>query len=291
MIWVVGSGPAGVSAAVYLLRGGQKVGILHQPGTSALEKAEKIENYYGLEEPVSGQELLRRGWAQARRLGAELREDQAVGLNFGESGLELTTTNGVLNAVAVILTTGSPRLAPRLPGLKEFEGKGVSYCAVCDGFFCRGKDVAVLGSGEFALHEAETLLPVARSVTLLTNGDPVPDSLPQGVTADARKLAELYGSQLMEGIRLEDGADLEIPRLFVALGAAGSTDLARQIGVILDGNAIQVDENMATNVPGVFAAGDCTGGLKQVTKAAYQGAVAGLAALQYLKAQKQASGL
>lgn len=287
MIWVVGSGPAGISAAVYLLRGGESVGILHQPGTSALEKAEKIENYYGLEEPVSGRELLRRGWAQAQRLGAELREDQAVGLNFGESGLELTTTGGALQAQAVILTTGSPRLAPKLPGLQEFEGRGVSYCAVCDGFFCRGKDVAVLGSGEFAIHEAETLLPIARSVTLLSNGDPIPDGLPDGVTADARRLSELYGSQLMEGIRLEDGQTLDIPRLFVALGTAGSTDLARQIGVILDGNAIRVDENMATNVPGVFAAGDCTGGLKQVTKAAYQGAVAGLAALKYVKAQKQ----
>ena len=288
MIWVVGSGPAGISAALYILRGGQPVGILHQPGSSALEKAERIENYYGLEAPVSGGELLRRGWVQAERLGAELKDAQAVGLNFGEAGLELTTTEGVLPAEAVILATGSPRLAPRLPGLQEFEGKGVSYCAVCDGFFCRGKAVAVLGSGEFALHEAETLLPIAASVTLLTNGEPVPENLPEEVRTETRRLSELYGDQLMEGIRLEDGQVLDIPRLFVALGTAGSTDLARQIGVILDGSAILVDENMATNVPGVFAAGDCTGGLKQVSKAAYQGAVAGLSALRHVRAQKRA---
>ena len=288
MIWVVGSGPAGISAALYILRGGQPVGILHQSGTSALEKAERIENYYGLEAPVSGGELLRRGWAQAERLGAELKTAQAVGLNFGDGGLELATTEGTLSAQAVILATGSPRLAPRLPGLQEFEGKGVSYCAVCDGFFCRGKDVAVLGSGEFALHEAETLLPIAASVTLLTNGEAAPDKLPEGVQAETRRLSELYGGDLMEGIRLEDGQTLAIPRLFIALGTAGSTDLARQIGAILDGTSIQVDENMATNVPGVFAAGDCTGGLKQVSKAVYQGAVAGLSALRHVKAQKQA---
>lgn len=278
---VVGGGPAGVSAAVYALRSGASVTIVKKDG-GALEKADLIENYYGFDEPVSGGQLLEKGLAQAKRLGAEIIEAEAVGMGFTDR-LQVMTTAGDLEAFAVVLATGSTRNAPRIPGLKEFEGKGVSYCAVCDGFFCRGRDVAVLGSGQYALHEAAELQHIASSVTLLTNGEEPKVDIPDWLKADTRKLASIEGDMLIEKVTFEDGETLDTFRLFVAVGTAGSADLARKAGAVIDGTKITVDDAMSTNVPGLFAAGDCTGGLAQVAKAVYEGSVAGMSAGKYVR--------
>ena len=125
-------------------------------GIGALEKAEKIENYYGMEHPVSGKELFETGLAQAKALGVRILEAQVLGIG-GFYTFTGKTTAGDFDTISVILATGSKRKAPAIPGIKELEGRGVSYCAVCDAFFYRGKDVAVLGNSDFALHEAEEL--------------------------------------------------------------------------------------------------------------------------------------
>ena len=280
-IIIIGAGPAGVSAAVYALRSGASVTIIKKDG-GALEKADLIENYYGFAAPISGPELLENGISQAKRLGAEIVEAEAVGMGFTDR-LQVMTTAGDFEAYAVVLSTGSTRNAPRIPGLKEFEGKGVSYCAVCDGFFCRGKDVAVLGSGQYALHEAAELQPIAASVTLLTNGETPEVDIPDWLKVDTRKITSIEGSMLIEKVNFDDGESLDTFRLFVAVGTAGSADLARKAGAVIDGTKITVDAAMATNVPGLFAAGDCTGGLAQVAKAVYEGAVAGMSAGKYVR--------
>lgn len=281
-IIIIGAGPAGVSAAVYALRSGASVTIIKKDG-GALEKADLIENYYGFADPISGPELLENGISQAKRLGAEIVEAEAVGMGFTDR-LQVMTTAGDFEAYAVVLSTGSTRNAPRIPGLKEFEGKGVSYCAVCDGFFCRGKDVAVLGSGQYALHEAAELQPIAASVTLLTNGETPEVDIPDWLKVDTRKITSIEGGMLIEKVNFDDGESLDTFRLFVAVGTAGSADLARKAGAVIDGTKITVDDAMATNVPGLFAAGDCTGGLAQVAKAVYEGAVAGMSAGKYVRA-------
>lgn len=279
---IIGGGPAGVSAAVYALRSGASVTIIKKDG-GALEKADLIENYYGFAEPISGPELLEQGISQAQRLGAEIVDAEAVGLGFTDR-LQVMTTAGDFEAYAVVLSTGSTRNAPRIPGLKEFEGKGVSYCAVCDGFFCRGKDVAVLGSGQYALHEAAELQPLAASVTLLTNGETPEVDIPHWLKVDTRKIASIEGGMLIEKVNFDDGESMDIFRMFVAVGTAGSADLARKAGAVIDGTKIIVDNAMSTNVPGLFAAGDCTGGLAQVAKAVYEGAVSGMSAGKYVRA-------
>lgn len=280
-IIIIGAGPAGVSAAVYALRSGASVTIIKKDG-GALEKADLIENYYGFADPISGPELLENGISQAKRLGAEIVEAEAVGMGFTDR-LQVMTTAGDFEAYAVVLSTGSTRNAPRISGLKEFEGKGVSYCAVCDGFFCRGKDVAVLGSGQYALHEAAELQPIAASVTLLTNGETPEVDIPDWLKVDTRKITSIEGGMLIEKVNFDDGESLDTFRLFVAVGTAGSADLARKAGAVIDGTKITVDDAMATNVPGLFAAGDCTGGLAQVAKAVYEGAVAGMSAGKYVR--------
>ena len=170
-IIIVGAGPAGISAALYAARANMDPLVINN-GIGALEKAEKIENYYGMEHPVSGKELFETGLAQAKALGVRILEVQVLGIG-GFDTFTVKTTAGDFDTISVILATGSKRKAPAIPGIKELEGRGVSYCAVCDAFFYRGKDVAVLGNSDFALHEAEELAPMAGSVTIYTDGKEV----------------------------------------------------------------------------------------------------------------------
>ena len=274
-IIIVGSGPAGISAALYAVRAGADTTVL-------TKGAEKIENYYGFAQPVSGAELERRSMENARRLGVQFVTAEAVGLTYTDK-LTVETVDKNYPADAVILATGASRAVPRIPGLAGLEGHGVSYCAACDAFFYRGKDVAVLGSGEYALHEVQALLPVVRSVTLLTNGAPLTANFPSEVTVYPQAVEAVLGETVVTGVQLSSGAQLPVSGVFVALGVAGSTALARKIGAEVDGNRIVVDARMQTTVPGLYAAGDCTGGLLQVAKAVYEGAQAGTEAAKALR--------
>ena len=280
-IVIIGSGPAGVSAALYAARAGVETTVLTK-GPGALDRAELIQNYYGFAEPISGAELERRGIEGAKALGVQFVTTEAVGLTYMDK-LTVETLAGDFPADAVILATGASRAAPHIPGLAGLEGRGVSYCATCDAFFYRGKDVAVLGSGEYALHEVQALLPVVKSVTLLTNGSPLTASFPPEVTVCPEKVNAILGEERVSGVELSGGKTVALSGVFVALGVAGSTALARKLGAEVDGNRILVDEHMQTTLPGLYAAGDCTGGLLQVAKAVYEGALAGTEAAKALR--------
>ena len=279
---IVGSGPAGVSAALYAARAGVRTTVLTK-GPGALDRAELIQNYYGFAEPISGAELERRGIEGAKALGVNFVTAEAVGLTYTDR-LTVETLAGEFPADAAILATGASRAAPKIPGLVGLEGHGVSYCATCDAFFYRGKDVAVLGNGEYALHEVQALLPVVKSVTLLTNGSPLTAQFPPEVAVHPEKIDAILGEERVTGVQLNGGGIVELSGVFVALGVAGSTALARKLGAEVDGNRIVVDpRTMQTTLPGLYAAGDCTGGLLQVAKAVYEGALAGTEAAKALR--------
>ena len=283
---IIGSGPAGVSAALYARRGGAEVTVLSKGlSLSGLAKAERIENYYGLSEPVSGAELHARGIEGAKNIGVEFVEDELLSLMFNDTftGFKVTGKEHVLNADSVILATGAYRQSLNIPGVKEFEGRGISYCATCDAFFYRGKTVAVVGAGVYALHEAQALLPHAAQVIMLTNGAELATEIPPEIRVCTAKIAVIDGDKRVEKVVCADGTALKLDGVFMALGTAGSTAIAKKIGAQLEGNNIKIDAHGATNVPGLFAAGDCTGGLLQIAKAVYQGAEAGLAAVKYLR--------
>lgn len=279
---IIGSGPAGISAALYLKRGNIDVTVISK-GIGALEKAEKIENFYGTE-PVSGIELYNRGIESAKKLGIEFISEQVVSLNFDENFKPIVDTEkNSYKADAVLLAMGVSRRSANIKGLKEFEGKGVSYCAVCDAFFYRNKDVAVLGNGEYALHEASVLAQTSKSVTILSNGLDMETDLPENIGYINKKIISVNGENTVQSVTFDDGETLEISGIFVALGIAGSVDLARKVGVEVSDNKIAVNENMQTNIPFIFAAGDCIGGVLQVSKAVSDGAMAGLAMINFLK--------
>ncbi len=279
---VIGGGPAGLSAAIYAARAGLEATVLYRDG-GALEKTDMIENYFGFPEPVSGPELLRRGRKQAERLGTKLVQCEVTGIEYAENGFNVKSTEGGFHANALVIAAGASRNTPDIPGVKEFEGCGVSYCAVCDAFFYRNKPVAVLGNGEYALEEARTLKQTSSSVTLLTDGMDISSELPEWLNIDNRTVSALEGKDRLERIRFASGDTLETDGLFVALGTAGSVELALKLGMFTKNGKIKTDDNMASNVPGVFAAGDCTGGLLQIAKAVSDGAQAALSMIKFLR--------
>lgn len=278
---IIGTGPAGVSAALYTARAGVDT-IMIGGGDSALNKTDEIENYYGFPEPVSGLELLERGEKQAERLGVKVLHEEVVGLGFEEK-LKVITDKDSYDADSIVIATGSPRNVPKTEGLSDFEGSGVSYCAVCDAFFNRGKNVAVLGNGQYALNEVHDLLSVAASVTVLTDGMRPEAEFPENVFVRTEKIKRFAGESRIEKVVFEDDTQIDIFSVFIAYGTAGSADLARKLGIFTEGSRIKVDESMATNVPGVFAAGDCIGGMLQIAAAVHEGATAGTSAVKYIR--------
>lgn len=270
---IIGSGPAGVSAALYTVRGGVDTTIISN-GVGSLGKAHEIQNYYGVSGSVSGMDLVSTGISQAKALGVKFIEDEVVGLTYEES-LVVETASNRYTTDYVVIATGTSRNVPASLNVSDYEGKGVSCCAICDAFFYRNKNVAVLGNGEFALHEIKDLLPVASSVTLLTNGDELKTEMPYEVKVDTRKIKSFEGDARLKKVTFIDDDSIDVSGLFIALGTAGATALAKKIGAIIGDNGIVVDENKETSVPGVYAVGDCISGLKQVAKAVYDGAVAG----------------
>lgn len=278
---IIGSGPAGISAGLYTKRAGLKTLIISK-GVGTLEKAEKIENYYGFLSQ-GGVELQKVGENQAENLGIEIKREEVMNISYNENFI-VETLNFEYEAKIVVIATGNSRKKSNIKGLKEFEGRGVSYCATCDGFFYQGKNVAVLGNREYAIHEAQNLLPIAKKVILLTNGEQLVEKRHKGIEVDENKIREFRGTNSIEQVKFEDNTTKKIDGVFIALGMASSSDLAKKIGIMLDEKEnIKVNNKMETNVKGIYACGDCTGGIFQVAKAVYEGMVAGMSIIQYLK--------
>lgn len=280
---IIGQGPAGVSAAIYAARAGIKVTVIAKD-LGVLKVDSIIENYYGFE-PIQGKEIVERGIRQAKNVGVEFINDEVVGINF-EDTFVLKTTTSTYQAKALIIATGASRTTLSLPKVKEYEGKGISYCATCDAFFYRGKDVGVVGASNYALNEASELLTTSKSVTIFTNGALPTVEFPNTMSLESRKIKDVFGDTSFHGITLDDNTTYKLDGLFLAIGSAGSTELARKIGIQIENNKIVVGADMETNIPGIFAAGDCVKGIPQIVKAAHDGAIAGIAAMKYLRKNK-----
>ena len=277
---IVGAGPAGISAGLYAKRANTDVLILYN-GESNLEKAEKIDNYYGFENGISGKDLYETGIKQAQNIGIKVKKEEVIHIEQSLNGFEITTTENSYESKALIIATGNKKIRPNIKGINEFEGKGVSYCAICDGFFYRNKNVVVIGNGEFAINEANILKNIVNDIKILTDGL----EMLQDTNIEVRKgkIKKIKGGLRVQEVVFEDNSTIEVDGVFVALGEAGGADFAKKIGVLTNNDNIVVDEKMQTNVKGLFACGNANGGLLQVSKAVYEGAVAGLSASNYLK--------
>ena len=273
-IAVIGAGPAGYSAAINARKREKSVIVIGQ-NTGWLSRAESIENYPGMP-GVSGREMLKIMAEQAKNMGAELRGGvvhQVIAM--GES-FALSLGADFVEAKKVILATGAkqPRL---LPGEERLLGRGVSYCGTCDGMLYRGKNVAVIGAGAEAVHEANFLTGLCQSVTYFGKPD---EALDSRIVIRQESVSEITGELRASGL-IAGGENLPFDGVFIFREAMALSSLLP--GLEMDGVFIRVDRQMRTSLAGVFAAGDCTGLPLQVAKAVGEGCIAALAASQELK--------
>lgn len=280
---IIGAGPAGISAGLYTKRANLNTLVLYKD-ESSLEKTDKIENYYGFSKGISGEELYKNGIEQAKNIGVDVKKEEVLKIEMTLEGrYSIKTSELEYKSKAVILATGNKKNRPKIEGIERLEGKGISFCAVCDGFFYKNRSVAVLGSGDYAISETNDLINLVKDITILTNGQKEPEFRADNVKIETRSIKKIHGENKVEQIEFEDGDILNIEGIFIAQGVAGSTEFAKKLGVITNKEKIIVNEKMETNLKGLYACGDCTGGLLQISKAVYEGTVAGLQAIKYIK--------
>ncbi len=282
---IIGHGPAGISAALYLRRANKSV-VLIGKDAGSLQKAEKIENYFGLSAPIAGAELAAIGIGQAKALGAEIVNDEVLDLSW-DGAFSITCKGGQYQAASIIWRPDRHANAA-IAGLADHEGVASAIVRSATRFFTAANR-GCAGHGSYALHEISNLLPVAEKVLLLTNGSAAPDELPENVTAVTEPVTEIFGEPAVEGVKLKNGEIRELSGVFVALGSATASDFARKIGDELKDGRIVTDSEMQTAVPGLFAAGDFIGGLMQVSAAVSEGAQAAMSTLKFLRERAKGS--
>ncbi len=283
---IIGKGPAGISAALYTVRAKLRTLVIGK-NDSALRKSDKIENYYGFSKPVSGGYILSEGESQALRLGTEIITDEVIEIKKNDF-FEISTAKEKFFAKAVLLATGQEGKKIKVGNLESFEGKGVSYCSTCDGFFYNNLKVGILGFKDFAVHEAVELEVYTKNITIYTDGRELEISEKYideagGFTINQKPVSKIDGTEFLQRIFFEDGTSEEIDGLFIAYERASSADFARKLGILTDNDSVLVDKNMQTNLDGLYAAGDCTGGFKQIATAVGQGALAGRKIIEYVR--------
>lgn len=274
-ILIIGAGPAGISAGLYAKRAGNSVLILYH-GESNLEKAFRVDNYYGFKDGIDGKTLYENGIKQAENMGIEIKNEEALHIEKNKEEFVVKTENEIYKSKSIIIATGNKKLKPNIQGIEKFEGKGISYCAVCDGFFFKNKNVAVIGNRKFAINEAEYLKHIVKNVTILTNGEELKEKT--DLEINTKKIKEIHGDTKIDFIEFEDETKINVDGIFIALGEASGIDFAKTLGIIVQNDNIMVDENMKTNIDGIYSCGNATGGLLQICKAVYEGAKAGLSA-------------
>ena len=279
---VLGSGPAGLAAAV-AARGRGKTALVigNRWQDSPLAKAEKIDNYLGLP-GRTGYELLEEFQRHAEGAGVEFVVGRAISLMVWD-GFTVTVGADMYQGGALVMAPGVVRQA-KFPGEQEYLGRGVSYCATCDGMLYRGKDVVVAGRTADAPEEAKYLQSIGCHVTY--TAPKRPEELSEDIPFVQASRLEIRGEQAVTAVAL-DGAEQPCAGVFVLRSSLAPTDLLPALET--EGGYIKVDRAMRTSVEGVFACGDCTGAPLQVAKAVGEGHVAGLSACEYLDRQGKQS--
>jgi len=296
---IIGSGPAGLTAALYLGRAGQKCVVLEKefPGGYTAKIAE-IENYPGYE-AISGFDLTAVMQKQAEKFGATLVFPVEVAeMELKNEIKRVKTREEVYEAPVVIIAVGVARKKLKVPGAREFLGKGVSYCATCDGNFFKGRQVAVVGADNEAADEALHLAELASRVTFIPHKKPdIVDSVMARLKAKENiemlpvsEVKQVMGDELVTGLKIAtDGAErvVALEGVFIALGSTPINDLIVNAGGKADDRGcLLTDRNQKMNIEGVFAAGDCTCGGMQIVTAAGEGAVAGMRAAAVIRRLK-----
>ncbi|KAB8163339.1 thioredoxin-disulfide reductase [Streptomyces sp. 3MP-14] len=308
---IIGSGPAGYTAALYTARASLNPLVFEGAVTAggALMNTTEVENFPGFQEGIMGPDLMDNMRAQAERFGAELVPDDIVSVDLSGEVKTVTDTSGAVHrARAVVVATGSQHRKLGLPNEDQLSGRGVSYCATCDGFFFREQDIAVVGGGDTAMEEATFLSRFARKVTVIHRRDTLRASkaMQERAFADPKieflwdsEVAEIQGAEgkvsglVVRNTSTDEKSELPVTGLFVAIGHDPRVELFKGVLELDDEGYIAVDApSTRTNVPGVFAAGDVVDHTyRQAITAAGTGCSAALDAERYLAALADAASV
>ena len=294
-IIIVGSGPAGMSAAVYGKRAGLSVLVIERVyyGTGQVAESSHVDNYLGIP-GINGYELGEKFRSHAEGLGVEFKDGEVIRFEKAADRWYVHLKNGeTLESKTVVYAAGAAHRHLGVPGEEEFSGKGVSYCATCDGAFFKGKDVAVVGGGNTAMDDAIYLSDICNKVYLVHRRDVFrgdattltklkeTENIELVVPA---KVQEVKGGQVVTALQLEDGRSLEVSGVFVAVGMQPATSMLQGIVLMDDNGYIIADETGKTSAAGFFAAGDVrTKELRQIITAVADGANAATSAERYIR--------
>lgn len=294
---IIGAGPAGYSAAIYAVRSGIKTIVFDKGGGGGLANVSpKIENYAGFES-ISGMDLMEKMKQHAEKYVDIHFNEEVKHIKKSEDAFTIETSEKTYTVKAVLFCMGTEYRKLNIPGEKELQGKGVSYCATCDGFFFKGKKVAVVGGGNSALIEAIFLKQIGcEEVYLIHRRDQLRAEMAYENEARGKKVQillnkiveKINGEQKVEYLEMYDAksgnkSKLPVDGFFVSIGEIPQNTLAKELGVKLDERGyIIVDKQQKTNVRGAYAAGDITGGLRQVITACAEGAIAALSTTEVL---------
>jgi thioredoxin reductase (NADPH) len=261
---IIGKGPCGISCAIYLKRFNKNVLVIGS-NYGSLEKASVIENYYGVGS-ISGLELAKKGEEQAKNLNIEVITDEVLEIE----GLTVKTKTNEYNAKAVFLATGKTNKV-NIPGINDIV---VSYCATCDGFFFRKKKIALIGYGDYMLHEYDVLKNFTSDITVFTNEN-INSEYVNG------KITKLFSNDNKKCVEVNNTV-YEFDGIFIAANN-DSLAISKHLGLVVDDNNKIMVENYKTNIDGIFAGGDAIGGLDQVSTSVSDGAKAAIEINKFLK--------
>jgi len=294
---IIGSGPAGFSAAIYAERAGIKTVVIDKGiGGGLANVSPKIENYPGFES-ISGIDLMEKMKNHASNYSDFRFNEMVKSIEKKDSEFNVKTDKQSFNVKAVLLCTGTEYRKLNAPGEKELTGKGVSYCATCDGFFFKEKKVAVVGGGNSALIESIYLKQIGvKEVYVIHRRDQLraekayeDEAIKKGVKIIFNNHVDsINGDQKIEYLELHDvktdkKSKFPVDGVFISIGEEPQNEIAKKLGIKIDERGfIPTDRQMRTNIRGVYAAGDITGGLRQVVTACAEGAIAALSATEVL---------
>ena len=278
---IVGGGPAGISAAIYARRANLDVLIIDYSLTNKLNKIAKIDNYPGYVS-ISGFELDQNFKKQISESNIPIVDEKVI--NIVEH--DVVTMNNTYKAKTILIATGTKQRKLDLPNALEYEGKGISYCATCDGFFFKNKPVVVIGDSDIAIEEARYLSSLASKATIVSRNDEAIDgidtktnSIPTNIILEDNKIIGLT----IQNLNTKEFEDVACNGIFPYISFNPSTDFVPK-QILDDSGCINVDENMSTTIPYIFAAGDCIQkNLRQVVTACADGAIAATSIIKYIK--------
>lgn len=292
---IIGAGPAGLQAALFLTRAQVKTLVIGKPEESDLAYGKRIGNIFGILGEPTGLSLLENSIEQMKRYGGELLREEVIDVEKKEDSLQVKTGTGkeFLSKTLIIANGAAPTMAG-IEREEEFFGKGVHTCVACDGIFYKGKKVGIIGEGNHAAEEALELTAFTKDATIFSQKRPwkfskyIKKSLKEkGIKLEKKKIVKVEGKKNVERAKTSDGKSLRIDGIFLALGITPSLTFAEKLGLPKKDGFIAIDQDSFTGVDGVYAAGGAAGGNPQIAKDTGEGCNAAIAIIKKLKGLEQ----